>query len=100
MKMFEVVENQSPVAEGIQFSDGRCAVNWLNKDYKKITGMAFYDRIEDIIETYNVKCRIILHKPPKQNKPFVVDDSACLTSNPDWMCTDCTCWKQTRKNCS
>ena len=44
MKLFNLIQdNDIIVAEGVTFTDGRCALNWLNANYKKITGMAFFD---------------------------------------------------------
>ena len=29
-----------------------------------------------------------------------VDVKACKSDNPDYMCSDCNCWKRSRANCS
>ncbi len=59
MKLFTLVkDNDMVVAEGVTFTDGRCAVNWLNATYQKITGMAFFDCEEHIIEIHGHEGRI------------------------------------------
>lgn len=115
MKLFDVIQNNTLIAEGVEFSDGRCAVNWKNNKYKEITGLSFYDSLKDIHEAHDVECRTTLIKDSKitsdttllssnnykTNKTSVLKDTAaCLISDPNRMCIDCTCWKQIRKNCS
>ena len=40
MKLFNLIQdNDIIVAEGVTFTDGRCALNWLNANYKKISVM-------------------------------------------------------------
>lgn len=47
------------VAEGIQFSDGRCAMRWMTADLIRST--AVYDSIEDVafIHGHGGKTRIV-----------------------------------------
>ena len=44
MNLFNLIQdNDIIIAEGVTFTDGRCALNWLKAKYKKITDMAFFD---------------------------------------------------------
>lgn len=38
------VSGTGKVAEGVEFSDGRCVVRWLTE----VASVVFYDRIEDV----------------------------------------------------
>lgn len=111
MKLFNLIQdNDVIVAEGVTFTDGRCAINWLSaKNFNKITGMAFFDCEEHIIEIHGhdgrVKILYVNEEEPKTKiegkKEYVQYGSpACFIKDPDKMCKMCSCWKMTRKNCS
>jgi len=110
MKLFNLIQdNDIIVAEGVTFTDGRCALNWLNANYKKITGMAFFDCEEHIIEIHGhdgrVKIQYIDEEDPKpkikgKDEYTQYGSPACYVTDPDNMCKMCSCWKMTRKNCS
>lgn len=110
MKLFNLIQdNDIIVAEGVTFTDGRCALNWLNANYKKITGMAFFDCEEHIIEIHGhdgrVKLQYVNEEDPKpkikgKDEYTQYGSPACYVTDPDNMCKMCSCWKMTRKNCS
>jgi len=112
MKLFNLIQDDIILAEGVTFTDGRCALNWLNTNYKKITGMAFFDCEEHIIEIHGhnrkIKIKYLDEDTPvsptseydADENGYVVKHIRCLTSDPDKMCDSCTCWKSTRKYCS
>lgn len=110
MKLFNLIQdNDIIVAEGVTFTDGRCALNWLNANYKKITGMAFFDCEEHITEIHGhdgrVKIQYVDEEDPKpkikgKDEYTQYGSPACYVTDPDKMCKMCSCWKTTRKNCS
>ena len=105
MKLFHIkdIKNKN-VAEGVRFSDGRCAVNWLNKKPgNKNTTLAFYDNIEHIIDIHAFYNEITIQflKGDKEEKPIgKIKEPSCYTDDPNSMCNDCDCWKLTRLYCS
>lgn len=56
MRTFRLVRHEDatgvsgigPVAEGVEFEDGRCILSWLTR----IRSMAIYESIEDLIEIH------------------------------------------------
>lgn len=110
MKLFNLIQdNDVIIAEGVTFTDGRCALNWLNANYKKITGMAFFDCEDHIIEIHGHDGRVTLQyvneEDPKpkikgKNEYTQYGSPACYVTDPDKMCKMCSCWKMTRKTCS
>jgi len=110
MKLFNLIQdNDIIVAEGVTFTDGRCALSWLNANYKKITGMAFFDCEDHIMEIHGhdgrVKIQYVNEEDPKPKikgkKEYAQYGSPeCFVQDPDKMCKMCSCWKMTRKNCS
>lgn len=102
MKLFNLItDNGIIVAEGVAFTNGQCAVNWLHiRDYKKISGMAFYDCEAHIMEIHgnNGKLKIKYLNTNSEVKSKYTRE--CYTEIADEMCNFCTCWKMTRKNCS
>jgi hypothetical protein len=110
VKLFNLIQdNDIIVAEGATFTDGRCALNWLNANYKKITGMAFFDCEDHIIEIHGHDGRVKLQyvneedlKPKIEGKKEYSQYGSpeCFLQDPDKMCKMCSCWKMTRKTCS
>lgn len=122
MRLFQLHRNEDEsgvsgtgiVAEGVEFTDGKCALSWLTDKSSK----GFYDCIQHIedIHGHNGKTIIVwidklkFEKKAKaktktnQTATFInYKDYTCTEvyiTNPDVMCTNCTCWKITRKNCS
>jgi hypothetical protein len=110
MKLFNLIQdNDIIVAEGVIFTDGRCALNWLNANYKKITGMAFFDCKEHITEIHGhdgrVNLQYVNEEDPKlkvkgKDEYIQYGSPECFVQDPDKMCKMCSCWKMTRKHCS
>lgn len=104
MKLFHIknIKNIN-VAEGVRFTDGRCAVNWLNKKPdNKNSSISFYDNLEHIVDIhgYNHEITIQFLKGEEEKPKGVTHDPACYTSDPNNMCKGCDCWKITRIYCS
>lgn len=105
MKLFHIKDKENkPVAEGVRFSDGRCAVNWLiKKASNKNTTLSFYDNIEHIIDIHGYNDVITIKFLKGQESPklgITVKDNVCYTEDPNNMCKTCNCWKMTRQYCS
>ena len=102
MKPFNlIIKNDIVVAEGVVFTNGQCAVNWLHiKDYKKISGMAFYDCEAHIMEIHGHDGKLKIQYLNTNSEIKSKYTNECYTENPNEMCKTCTCWKMTRKNCS
>ncbi|MCH8093495.1 MAG: hypothetical protein IH953_02775 [Chloroflexi bacterium] len=56
MRTFKLVRSEDltgvsgigPVAEGVEFGDGRCVLNWLTR----LRSIAIYESVEDLIEIH------------------------------------------------
>jgi hypothetical protein len=97
MKLFSINDkNNIQVAEGVIFSNKKCAVNWLMKlQYKKLTGLCIYDSLEHIIDIHQGFDIIYLDR--NQNEK---SDAKCANDDGSVMCQNCSCWKMTRLMCS
>ena len=104
MKLFNLMQKKTVLAEGVKFTDGRCAVNWISKDYKKMTGMAFFDSEEHILDIYDKSVKIVYMQEENPQidlyKYTTPAPKQCYNKDPDDMCKACDCWKMTRQYCS
>jgi hypothetical protein len=121
MRLFQLHRNEDEsgvsgtgiVAEGVEFTDGKCALSWLTDKSSK----GFYDCIQHIedIHGHNGKTIIkwlteseakkysLTYKKHKQKTASIFKEYKCneaRITNPDIVCNTCTCWKMTRLSCS
>lgn len=119
MRLFQLLRHEDEsgvsgtgvVAEGVQFSDKKCALSWLTSKSSK----GFYDCIEHIVDIHghggktvivwlDTPTKTVTKANIKKDNQFIdYSQYSCQEvhiTNPDVMCSNCTCWKMTRKNCS
>lgn len=91
MKLFQLkrLEDESGVsgtgivAEGVQFSNGKCSLSWLTK----FTSVTVYDDIESLVAIHGHNGKTILewlvdHRGEKLHKGYPIHEDKCL-------CTEC-----------
>jgi hypothetical protein len=63
------VSGTGPVVEGVEFTNGWCALRWISNN----SSMCFYQSLEDVkkIHSHGGKTEVIVHdfEPPKSRKP-------------------------------
>lgn len=97
MKLFSIKDkNKIQVAEGVIFSNKKCAINWLIKlQYKKLAGLCVYDSLEHIMDIH--QGFDIVYLDESENTKC---DAKCVNIDGSIMCEKCFCWKITRLMCS
>jgi hypothetical protein len=97
MKLFTLIQDQDTIiAEGVVFSNGQCAVNWLN------TNMSFfYDNEEHIIKAHSNDNLLNIRYLTDDKSQYIENKfSECYMNDSNKMCKTCQCWKMTRVQCS
>ena len=66
------VSGTGRVAEGVQFSDGRCVMVWLTQ----VSSMAFYQSLEDLeaIHGHGGKTRVVFDDPTRIGLKAIVNN--------------------------
>ena len=88
MRMFNLVRDEDEsgvsgvgtVAEGVEFSDGTCAMRWHTKNPDKATSTAFYDNAADLIAIHGHQGKTHIEyegEKPKAVSPQRLTDLMC-----------------------
>jgi hypothetical protein len=65
------VSGTGPVVEGVQFTNGWCALRWISNN----SSLCFYQSLEDVrkVHSHGGKTEVVVHDfdPPKSRRPAV-----------------------------